>query len=84
MYSDIDLVPNGRSRRERMQRQVWWVLLPIFLFLVFGFLARGGRWGVRMLAFCGRKRRAESVQGVLERYLDLGPGAAEARVVVWA
>ncbi len=37
-----------------------------------------------MLAFCVRGWRAESVQGVLEGRLDLGPGVVEERIVVWA
>ena len=80
---DIDLVPNGRGRGKRVQRQVRQVLLPIFLFLVFGLFLNGGRLcrtgGEETLAGCVRGWRAKSVKCVLEGRSDLGPGVAGAR-----
>ena len=80
---DIDLVPNGHGCGKRVQRQVWRVLLPIFLFLVFGLFLNGGhfcRTGVEeTLVGCVRGWRAESVKCVLEGCSDLGPGVAGAR-----
>ena len=80
---DIDLVPNGHGCGKCVQRQVWRVLLPIFLFLIFGLFLNVGRLcrtrGEETLAGCVRGWRAESMNCILEGRLDLGPGVAGAR-----
>lgn len=79
---DIDLVLNGRGHRKHVQRQVWQVLLPVFLFLIFELFLNGGclcrTGGEEMLVVCVCGWRAESVKCILKGRSDLGPGIAGA------